>query len=287
MPLINRSDYRQHSSHHTALRMYRTTSTRLLSIAALWITLISAGCNVSENISRSEQPASTPTASTAFANATPDIDLVLGIPAGFKPAYKVLEVKDVSTETASRKVVHVSLPKDASKETIESNLRYAAKEQYDKEKPDAIEVHGILKDTPIDASNALGSLTFAPYGDWARASEKPPLDKYKAVFKDRNPYLSPIDEETSDTNDGLEKQALAGDYQAQRNLAFYLSTGAEGHVTNPVVACAWRIVVTSHAKADESDVSNKTSDCERKLNPQQIREAKAQANALLKKNKER
>jgi hypothetical protein len=265
----------------------RVVSIRLLSISALWLALISAGCNVPENISRSEQPSSTPTASTTTPNAASDIDRVLGIPAGFKPVYKVLEVKDVSTATALRKVVHVSLPKGATKETIESNLRYAAKEQYEKEKPDAIEVHGYLEGRTIDASNVLGSLIFAPYGDWARASEKPSFDKYKAVFKDRNPYLPPIDEEASDTNDSLEKQALAGDYQAQRNLAYYLSTGAEGHAQNSIMACAWRIVIAGHAKADASDVSNKTFDCERKLNSQQMREAEAQANALMKKIKKR
>src|SRR2546421_868971 len=260
--------------------------TTLAMVGGLWLTLV-LGCNVNENKSRSEQPASSPTASVASSNTVSDIDRVLGIPAGFKPVYKVLKVEDVSTGIASRKVVHVSLPKGTSNESVESNLRYAAKEQYEKEKSDAIQVHGYLEGRTIDASNALGSLTFAPYGDWARASENPSLDKYKAVFEGRNPYLPPIGKETPEAGGSLEKQALAGDYQAQRNLAYYLSTGAEGHPTNPVTACAWRIVIlkSGHAKADASDTSNKTFDCERKLNPQQLREAEAQANALLKKIK--
>lgn len=264
-----------------------TITIRLLSISALWLALISAGCNAPDNIPRSEQPASTPTISTASPTVASDIDRVLGIPAGFKPAYKVIEVRDASTATASRKVVHISLPIGASKETIESNLRYAAKEQYEREKPDAIEIQGYLEGRTIDASNVLGSLVFAPYGDWAQASEKPSLDKYKAVFKDRNPYMPPIDEEVSDTNSSLEKQASAGNYQAQRNLAYYLSTGADGHAQNSVMACAWRIVITHHAKADASDAGNKTFDCDQKLNPQQMRKAEALANALMKKIKKR
>ncbi|MCA1633223.1 MAG: hypothetical protein LC785_06025 [Acidobacteria bacterium] len=152
-----------------------------------------------------------------------------------------------------------------------------------------MEVHGYLEGRTIDASNALGNLTFAPYGDWGRAAEKPSLDKYRAVFKGRNPYLPPVEEKAPGDDGGLEKQALAGDYQAQRNLAYYLSTGAEGHTQNPVAGCAWRIVLlkSRHNQADSSDESNKTFDCDRKLNPQQLREAEAKAAALLKRIRKR
>jgi hypothetical protein len=263
-------------------------SSILAIMAVLSIGVITA-CNAPDNKSRTEPPTSTPAASTPSANASTEIDRVLGITAGFKPTYKVLKVEDVSTATASRKVVHISLPKGTDQAAIEDNLRQAAKEAYEKDKPDAVEVHGYVEGRTIDASNVLGSLTFAPYGDWGRAAEKPSLDKYKAEFKERNPYLPPIDEETPKVDSGLEKQALAGDYQAQRNLAYYLSTGAEGHPQNVVAGCAWRIVLlkSGHAQADASDESNKTFDCDRKLNPQQLREAEVQAAALLKKIKKR
>jgi hypothetical protein len=214
---------------------------------------------------------------------------VLGVTAGFKPVYKVLEVKDVSTAAASRKLVHVSLPKGLDQAAVESNLRHAAKEAYEKGKPDAVEVHGYLEGRTVDTTNVIGSLTFAPYGDWGRAGKKPSLDKYRAIYEGRNPYLPPVEEEAPGTGGGLEKEALAGDYQAQRNLAYYLSTGAEGHAQNVVVACAWRIVIlrSGHEKADSSDEGNKTFDCDRKLNAQQLREAESQAGALLKRVKKR
>jgi hypothetical protein len=260
----------------------------LVAVSALCLGLV-LSCNSPDNKTRLEQPTLPPAYSSPPTNATAEIDRVLGIPAGFSPIYKVLKIEDVSTATASRKVVHVSVPKGVDRAAVEANLRQAAKDAYQKDKPDAVEVHGYLEGRTIDASNVLGSLTFAPYGDWGRAAEKPSLDKYKTVFKGRNPYLPPIEEETPRAEGGLEKQALAGDYQAQRNLAYYLSTGAEGHAQNVVAGCAWRIVIlkSGHAEADASDSSNKTFDCDRKLSPQRLREAEAQANTLLKKIKRR
>lgn len=260
----------------------------ILVITAILSLVLLAACNSPDSKTRTEQPPPTPSASPTPEKAAADLDRLLGLTAGFSPTYKVLKVEDVSTPTASRKVVHVSLPKGADQAAVEANLRQAAKEAYEKDKPDAVEVHGYLEGRTIDASNALGSLTFAPYGDWGRAAEKPSLDKYKAEFKGRNPYQPPISEEAP-AADGLEKQALAGDYQAQRNLAYYLSTGAEGHAQDTVRACAWRIVIlkSGHAQADASDAGNKTFDCDRKLIAQQLRDAEAQAASLLKRVKRR
>jgi hypothetical protein len=256
----------------------------LLIVGGLWLCLIVA-CNVPEDRTRSEQPAPSPsTASSAIS----EIDRALGISAGYKPVYKLLETKDVSTATATRKVMNVSLPKGLDKEAIGNNLRYAAKELYEKEKPDALEVYAYLEGRTIDSSNSLGKLTFAPYGDWARAAEKASLDNYRAVVEGRNPYLPPIENEAPVT-DSLEKQALSGDYQAQRNLAYYLSTGAEGHSKNPVMACAWRIVIlkSGGTKVDDSDRGNKSFDCDQKLTSQQLSDAETQAATLLKKMKKR
>lgn len=261
-------------------------SRTLAVIVALSSTLVAA-CAAPENSTRTGQPTSTPAATTTPANTATDLDRLLGVTARFKPGYKVLKVEDASTATASRKVVQVSLPKGTDQQAVESNLRAVAKEAYEKDKPDALQVFGYVEGDTIDASNSLGSLTFAPYGDWGRASEKPSLDKYRAEFKGRNPNLPPVEEEATGADDALEKQALAGDYQAQRNLAYYLTTGAEGHTQNPVLGCAWRIVILKSGRADASDEGNKTFDCDRKLGAQQLREAEAQAAALLKKIKKR
>ncbi len=51
----------------------------------------------------------------------------------------------------------------------------------------------------------------------------------------------------------LEKKALAGDYQAQRNLAYSLAIGADGAPYEPVKACAWRAVIIASASSKVSD----------------------------------
>jgi hypothetical protein len=260
---------------------------RNLAVIVALLSSLTAACAAPEISTRTGQPTSTPAATVTPANTATDLDHLLGVAVGFKPTYKVLRVEDASTATASRKVVQVSLPKGTDQQAVESNLRAAAKEAYEKDKPAALQIFGYVEGRTIDASNSLGSLTFAPYGDWGRASERPSLDKYRAEFKGRNPYLPPVEEKAEGADSGLEKQALVGDYQAQRNLAYYLSTGAEGHTRNPVLGCAWRIVILKSDRADASDQGNKTFDCDRKLDAQQLREAEAQAASLLKKIKRR
>jgi hypothetical protein len=98
--------------------------------------------------------------------------------------------------------------------------------------------------------------------------------------------LSPPPGKSAESSEagGLEKKALAGDYQSQRNLAYYLTTGEEGVKADPVMACAWRIVIlkSNHSQADASDTGNKQFDCDRKLTPAQLRQAEVQAAALMK-----
>lgn len=54
----------------------------------------------------------------------------------------------------------------------------------------------------------------------------------------------------------IKKKALAGDYQAQRNLAFGYSDQFSDQKKNPVLACAWRMVILTTDQADETDMSN-------------------------------
>jgi hypothetical protein len=256
---------------------------KISAVVCLLLAVI-LGCSIPEESSRPEQLLNKQT-SNASPNTISEIDRVLLIPTEFKPVYKAIKVEDVSSPLANRKTIHVSLPMITDNREIENNLRFAAKEYYEKEKFDALQIIGYLENRSIDSSNVLGTLTFAPYGDWGKASEKASLDKYKAVFKERNPYLPPIGKEPN-TND-IEKKALAGDYLAQRNLAYYLSTGADGHSTNPILGCAWRIVIlkSKHAKADATDTNDKSFYCDRKLDQPQLKQAEAEADSLLKKIK--
>jgi len=61
----------------------------------------------------------------------------------------------------------------------------------------------------------------------------------------------------------LEKKALAGDYQAQRNLAYSLETGEGGAPYEPVKACAWRVVIVASgsSKVNDSDRANLQAAC--------------------------
>lgn len=56
----------------------------------------------------------------------------------------------------------------------------------------------------------------------------------------------------------LEKKALSGDYQAQRNYAYSLATGDGGAPYEPVKACAWYayITVSGSSRVDETDQGN-------------------------------
>lgn len=85
--------------------------------------------------------------------------------------------------------------------------------------------------------------------------------------------------------EALEKSAKTGDYQAQRNVAYWLSGGYAGAPPlNPVLACAWRIVIleSGSTSVDSTDVSNKKLYCDRKLDADGVKAAQAQARTLQK-----
>ena len=215
----------------------------------------------------------------------------LAVPAGFEPVYTFLRSEDSSIrdrntmETVKRKTVSISLPDGLDRQAVELNLRHAAHNLYEKEKPHALIVYGYRKGETGASPYSVGMLTYAPYGDWGRAGERPPADKYRAVIEVRDSYLNPEPDSVAKSEAaGLEKKALADDYQAQRNLAYYLTTGEAGVKADPVMACAWRIVIlkSGHPQADASDTGNKQSDCDRKLTPEQLRQAEAQAASLVK-----
>jgi hypothetical protein len=75
---------------------------------------------------------------------------------------------------------------------------------------------------------------------------------------------------------------MAGDYQAQRNLAFGHATGDQKVTINAISACAWRYVIlkSGSPRVDESDVSNFKFYCG-KLDTASLTAAEAKANRLL------
>lgn len=82
--------------------------------------------------------------------------------------------------------------------------------------------------------------------------------------------------------DVVAAKALAGDYQAQRNLAYGYSTAPyPGQQSNVMLGCAWRIVIvhSGSTKVDDTDISNQRVQCG-KLDSQQLAAAQAQARRL-------
>lgn len=90
---------------------------------------------------------------------------------------------------------------------------------------------------------------------------------------------------TMDEYEALEKKAMAGDYQAQRNVAYWLAGGNNGAPPlNPILGCAWRLVIlkSGSPSVDSSDVSNKQLYCDKQLDADSRTAADAQAENLLK-----
>lgn len=81
--------------------------------------------------------------------------------------------------------------------------------------------------------------------------------------------------------EAVEAAARAGDYQAQRNLAYGLFTGSGGFPQDGVRACMWSsvIVLSGNPRADMSDASNLDFRCSR-LSPTERALATRQAEEL-------
>lgn len=108
---------------------------------------------------------------------------------GFKPIYQVVKRENMSTAGASRWDVRISLPAHLKREEVEQNIRYAAKEQWEENQPNALSVFAYRKGSDYEGPDTAGQGDFAPYGDWGRASEQVPIDKYKLVIQLEDDYF--------------------------------------------------------------------------------------------------
>ncbi|HEY0155491.1 MAG TPA: hypothetical protein VGB92_26075 [Longimicrobium sp.] len=86
----------------------------------------------------------------------------------------------------------------------------------------------------------------------------------------------------SDDYESLEAAAMAGDYQAQRNLAYQLSGDAGGVPVNPILSCAWRIVIVESGSpsVNTGDTGNLEYYCNKRLGAAERVAAAAQAKRL-------
>ena len=83
-----------------------------------------------------------------------------------------------------------------------------------------------------------------------------------------------------------ERNALAGNYTAQRNAAYCLKTAKCEGVIFPrmIEACAWRIVIlgSGHHWVNETDIENYRDECVSSLSAQEQGAALARAEQLFK-----
>lgn len=84
----------------------------------------------------------------------------------------------------------------------------------------------------------------------------------------------------------VEKKAMRGDYQAQRNLAYgYAAFPYPEQKKDPVIGCAWYLVIlhSGSPKVDQGDVGNVSVYCGKgKLDSNGFELAKAKGRALYK-----
>ncbi len=82
-----------------------------------------------------------------------------------------------------------------------------------------------------------------------------------------------------------ERNALAGNYTAQRNTAYCLRTAKCEDVIfpRPIEACAWRIVIlgSGHQWVNQSDIDNYRDECTSVLSPDEQAGALAEADYLF------
>ncbi|WP_434026584.1 hypothetical protein [[Pseudomonas] boreopolis] len=111
--------------------------------------------------------------------------------------------------------------------------------------------------------------------------QQPIQSQRAAESQSVEPSPQPVPTEVNSMSDyeKIEQAALSGDYQAQRNLAYTLTTSIPH---DPILGCAWRIVIVESGseQVDQSDTGNKASDCDQKLNADELTAAKAQAKKL-------
>jgi hypothetical protein len=85
--------------------------------------------------------------------------------------------------------------------------------------------------------------------------------------------------------DALRAEAMKGDYQAQRNLAYTLATGSGAKdKQNPMLGCAWykAILLSGSEKLHDGDIGNVQVYCG-KLSAEQQSVAESQSRALARK----
>lgn len=86
---------------------------------------------------------------------------------------------------------------------------------------------------------------------------------------------------SAETEKDLVAKSMAGDYQAQRNLAYGYAAGAGGQKKDPQLACSWYLLVvrSDSPKLNVGDIGNLATYCD-KLDLEKRLAAERKANSL-------
>lgn len=137
-------------------------------------------------------------------------------------------------------------------------------------------------------SNIVAALVALSMPAWAQS---PPSATDDRIQREAETFLRPCDSLSGDDARWCalnrrnfvtaHRRAFAGDYNAQRNVAFMLRGSTPGVSANHIESCAWRLIINvqGHPQADGSDTANLRFDCGR-LNAQQQAIARNRALAL-------
>lgn len=118
------------------------------------------------------------------------VETILSVPGDFKPAYKIAETRDISTGSAKRYAVSITIPARLKKEEVEQNFRHAVLQIYKDKKPDAITIWGYQNGDDLNQPFTVGEAVFAPNGSWESAGESGgSLQNYQTIIKVKDSYL--------------------------------------------------------------------------------------------------
>lgn len=94
----------------------------------------------------------------------------------FSPKYVVVKHDpDVNYANIIRKVIRITLPDNLSKQEVEENLKHAAWNEYNKEKPNALMVYAYRQSDNYNGGYTVGQAILAPNGKWENAGENGPM----------------------------------------------------------------------------------------------------------------
>ena len=143
------------------------------------------------------------------------IESVLKIPKDFSPVYKIQQTEDLSRWNVKRLRAKITVPTGLTKEQLTANIKHAIISLYKKHSPKAISVLVYKHGDSLDYGFTVAMSEFAPYGEWGRAKENLPIEKYECKINFYEGYFIPVVEIKFGLNLSQRKNIYKGIVAAQ------------------------------------------------------------------------